>query len=55
MNFDFPQSLRHAHRLVLVEVALHHPASVDGDLASHELTQSIDDRALNLIDCITRD
>ena len=50
MHFDFPRCLRHAHGLILVQVALHCTAALDCNLITHQLAQPVDHCALNLVD-----
>src|SRR5712672_1744265 len=50
MNLDFRWSLRQAHWRILVEVALYGAAALDGDLVAHQVTQPLDDTALDFIE-----
>src|SRR6266478_8959938 len=50
MDFDFRGSLRQAHRRVLVEIALHGAATIDGDLVAHQVAEPFDHRALYFVE-----
>ncbi len=49
MALDFRRRLRHARRVVLVEVALDHLATVDRDLPVHHVTHRLDDAPFTLV------
>lgn len=51
---DLARRLGHPHWQEFIQVALHRPSSVYRDLVAHELAQSIDDCALNLVDGVGR-
>src|SRR2546423_2987170 len=50
MHFDFGRRLGYPHRRILVEVALHRAAVVDGDFVAHHVTQPFDYSALAFVD-----
>src|SRR5882724_5194006 len=50
MNVDFRRSLRQAHWRILMEIALHRAAALDGDLVAHQVTQPLDDAALDFVE-----
>src|SRR2546423_10395280 len=50
MHFDFWGRLGYPYRRILVEVALHRAAVVDGDFVAHHVTQAFDDSALTFVD-----
>src|SRR5882762_6899206 len=50
MNLDFRRSLRQAHWRILMEIALYRAAALDGDLVAHQVTQPLDDAALDFIE-----
>ena len=50
MDFDIRRRLRHAQRRIFVEIALDGAAAIDGDFAGHELAQTVNDGALDLIE-----
>src|SRR5258707_454628 len=49
MNLDFRRSLRQAYWRILMEIALYRAAALDGDLVAHQVTQPLDDTALDFI------
>ena len=53
-EIDLWGRLRQSYRREIVIVALHHPASINGDLVRHQLTQPVDDRSLYLAHSATR-
>ena len=53
-HFDRRRNLRHARRLVVVEVALDDAALVDRDLPRHHVAHRLDERALNQVGRLQR-
>src|SRR5580693_597528 len=49
MNVDFRRHLIHAHRRILVEIALHGAAALDGDFVAHQMAEPFDHRAAHFI------
>src|SRR6267142_7293956 len=50
MNLDFRRSLRQSHWRILMEIALYRAAALDGDLVTHQVTQPLDDAALDFVE-----
>ena len=47
LHVDRRRHLRHARRLILIEIVLHDPTFVDGDFPRHQVTHAFDEAALH--------
>ena len=54
LHLDRRRHLRHARRLIVVEVLLHDATLVDRDLPRHHVAHRLDERALNQVDRLAR-